>query len=76
MDGHGKQALPRLRREGLGEGVTNDDVLELITDLRGGEPEACDFCGEVAADGEYAPEEGGLWACMRCWDKFNAEDAE
>lgn len=54
--------------------MTNDDVRELITDLRGGEHEACDFCGEVDAGGEYVPEEGGLWACMRCWNKFAAED--
>lgn len=31
--------------------------------------------GEADPAEEYVPEEGGLWACMKCWDRFAAEDS-
>lgn len=41
-----------------------NDILQLITDLRGGQPQTCSFCGKVRAD--LQPEEAGQWICSDC----------
>ena len=42
-------------------------MIELIAELRGGIPEACDFCKKVFTKENYpTPEEAGEWACIGC----------
>lgn len=49
-----------------------DDVSirELLTGLRGGVPEKCDFCGQIRNENEMHPEEGGDWICIHCINKI------
>lgn len=54
----------------------NDDVRQLIVDLRGGIPEACDFCGEKTAPEELEPEEAGEWLCRTCLARWEAEGSK
>lgn len=51
-----------------------DNTRDLIIALRGGLPEKCDFCGADSDD--LDPEEGDMWACRECWDRFRREDRE
>ena len=47
------------------------NMLEMITEMRGGVPESCDFCSSVFTEENYAtPEEGGDWACIECVRKW------
>lgn len=49
---------------------------ELIAALRGGVPERCDFCDRLYTAERYpVPEEAGLWACIECWNHWEALDA-
>lgn len=49
--------------------------LELLIDLRGGLPEACDFCKQPYTEARYpVPEEGGEWACNECCEKWREQD--
>lgn len=54
----------------VGRGVPRDPIVR-----DGVEVTACDFCGKPAAPDDLTPEEGNLWACMECWDRWEAEDA-
>lgn len=48
-----------------------------IAELRGGLPEACDFCGQPYGPERYpVPEEAGEWACSECLARWDAADAE
>ena len=52
----------------------SDPVLDLIADLRGGRPDKCDFCGQPTGPESLTPEEGGDWACLTCWERWERED--
>jgi hypothetical protein len=42
-------------------------TFDLIVSLRGGLPDACDFCGQPFNQERYPiPEEAGEWACAEC----------
>ena len=51
----------------------NEAAFLFLVDLRGGLPEACDFCKQPYNDARYpVPEEAGDWACNECvarWEK-------
>jgi len=50
-------------------------TFDLIVELRGGLPEACDFCGQPYTDDRYpVPEEAGDWACSECVARWDATD--
>lgn len=50
---------------------------EIIFALRGGYPDACDFCCQPYTDSRFPePEEGGAWACTECLARWNREDHE
>lgn len=50
------------------------NMLQMIAELRGGIPEECDFCkGRFTEQNYPTPEEGGLWACIRCVTRWNNE---
>lgn len=50
-------------------------TFDLIVELRGGLPLACDFCGQSYADDRQpVPEEGGEWACTECVDRWAVTD--
>ena len=46
---------------------------EMLVGMRGGIPEACDFCKQSFTPTRYpVPEEGRAWACSECdarWEK-------
>lgn len=43
------------------------DALDLLISIRGGWPEACDFCKQPYTEQRYpVPEEAGEWACNEC----------
>lgn len=45
----------------------NQAAFDLIVGLRGGLPEACDFCGQPFTKDRYpVPEEAGEWTCSEC----------
>lgn len=59
----------------LGPDDQNDDpngaesfsTIDLILALRGGEPDKCDWCGNVFEEGDrFFPEEAGEWVCAAC----------
>ena len=51
-------------------------TLQDIIDLRGGLPECCDFCQKPYTENRTpVPEEAGQWACIECWDRWEADDA-
>ena len=50
-------------------------VRYLIYQLRGGVPDKCDFCGEKYFHWELDPEEGGLWVCHQCQQRWEEDDA-
>jgi len=52
----------------------NAAAFALIADLRGGWPEACDFCGQRYVEGLRwpIPEEAGEWACNECYARWEA----
>jgi hypothetical protein len=52
-----------------------DEVKQFLADLRGGIPGRCDFCNEPMTEDDAVPEEGGDWACIRCWERWEKEDA-
>lgn len=52
---------------------TSNPMKDMIADLRGGYPEKCGFCGQPMTPEEAVPEEAGEWACIRCWDRWEAE---
>lgn len=54
--------------------MTNDDVKQMLVDLRGGLPEACDFCKTPTEPADLHPEEGGLWACITCINRWEEQD--
>jgi hypothetical protein len=45
---------------------SNEDVRQLIIDLRGGVPESCNFCGQKKPPEQLHPDEGGEWICIEC----------
>ena len=49
------------------------DVKEMIASMRGGIPKRCDFCDQPMTYEEACPEEGGEWACIRCWNRWEEE---
>ena len=53
------------------------NLLDMIAELRGGYPEACDFCGKLYNEDRHpVPEEAGEWACTECWERWEKEDME
>jgi len=45
----------------------NRAAFELLVSLRGGLPDACDFCRQPFTQARYpVPEEAGAWACSEC----------
>ena len=54
----------------------NDEVRDLIADLRGGIPACCDFCGQATEQHDLHPEEGGEWACIECIRRWDAQEAK
>lgn len=56
--------------------MDNDDVRQLIVDLRGGIPAKCDFCGKETPPDLMEPEEAGDWACSDCVARWAEEDAQ
>jgi hypothetical protein len=48
-------------------------TFDLLVGLRGGLPDACDFCGQPYTEARWPePEEAGAWACSECvarWDE-------
>lgn len=44
----------------------NDEIRDMIVDLRGGTPPICDFCGKETESGNLHPEEAGMWICWEC----------
>lgn len=52
------------------------NIVELITDLRGGAPETCDFCGQPFDARGAIPEEAGDWACYPCWDYWEKNEGK
>lgn len=47
-------------------------TFDLLVDLRGGLPDACDFCLQPFTDDRYpVPEEAGAWACSECEERWN-----
>ena len=45
----------------------NQAALDMLIDLRGGLPNACDFCGQPFTHARVpVPEEAGAWACSEC----------
>jgi hypothetical protein len=49
--------------------IMSIDLKQLISDLRGGAPHKCDFCGEMVEFDQIHPEEAGLWICYQCIQK-------
>ena len=49
------------------------NVRELITALRGGSPEQCDWCGEKTPQEDLIPCSGGEWACLKCLNLMDAK---
>jgi len=47
---------------------------ELLYSLRG-VPAKCDFCDKEVSHEQLEPEEGGLWYCRECFDRWEKEDA-
>lgn len=54
--------------------MTSVEVIDFIADLRGGRPSICDFCNTPTPEAELVPEEAGDWACLTCWNRWEAED--
>lgn len=51
-------------------------TFDLLVDLRGGLPDACDFCLQPFTDDRYpVPEEAGEWACSECWARWYPPEA-
>jgi len=49
------------------------DTFDLLVALRGGLPEACDFCGQPYNETRHPePEEAGAWACTECVTRWYA----
>lgn len=48
---------------------------DLIEGLRGGVPEACDFCRQPRASDELEPEEAGEWVCHECLRRWEEAEA-
>lgn len=46
--------------------MSNDDVRNLIVDLRGGIPDKCSFCANPTEPQNLHPEEAGEWICNEC----------
>lgn len=51
------------------------DARSLIEAIRGGIPDECDFCGTKTAPEKLHPEEAGMWACEKCLDFWEKNDA-
>jgi hypothetical protein len=50
----------------------NQAAFDLIVGLRGGLPEACDFCGQPFTQARYpVPEEAGEWTCSECLARWS-----
>ncbi len=53
----------------------NRAAFDLLVSLRGGLPEACDFCGQKFTQARYpVPEEAGEWACAECVARWAREE--
>ena len=51
----------------------NQAAFDWIVYLRGGLPEACDFCGQPFTQERYpVPEEAGEWTCAECLARWIA----
>lgn len=49
-------------------------TMSLLISLRGGLPDACDFCGQPFTDQRWpVPEEAGEWACSECEARWAKE---
>ena len=51
-----------------------NEPVNLIAEMRGGFPPRCGFCGRQVEPEDVIPEEGGEWACRRCWERWEAND--
>jgi len=53
----------------------NRDAFDMLVWLRGGLPEACDFCGQAFTKQNYpTPEEAGEWACIECATRWHEQE--
>lgn len=52
-----------------------EDTRKLLYALRG-VPAQCDFCHAVTEHYKLEPEEGGLWVCHECLERWEREDAD
>lgn len=52
------------------------NIIQFITDLRGGVPDLCDFCNQPFDDRGAIPEEAGEWVCYPCWDYWETNDGK
>lgn len=48
----------------------NAEVRQMIEDIRGGVPAACDLCRALTEPDHLEPEESGLWVCWPCIEKW------
>jgi ribosomal protein L37AE/L43A len=47
----------------------------LLISLRGGFPDACDFCGQPFTAKRWpVPEESGAWACSECDARWTGKE--
>jgi hypothetical protein len=53
----------------------NRAAFDLLASLRGGLPDACDFCRQPFTQARYpVPEEAGEWACAECVARWAREE--
>lgn len=58
------------------DSMTPADLVTWIAAIRGGFPDRCDFCDQPTRPESLVSEEGGQWACLECWDRWESEDNE
>ena len=50
-------------------------AIDMIAAIRGGVPDACDFCGlPYTEDRRPLPEEAGAWACNECFGRWQEDE--
>lgn len=69
-----KETYDHLRQAIQEEALRNVQRLGQEIEQGHGSPEECDFCkGKFTEQNYPTPEEGGLWACIRCVTRWNNE---
>jgi len=56
--------------------TTASAAFNMLVELRGGLPEACDFCRQPYTEHRWpVPEEASEWACNECEARWRKQDA-